>query len=63
MEWDCLLWEAQVEEAKNEVRISIEADCTGIDDDWIKRFQEQGVEVSSIKIRPEGAAPRQRRSF
>lgn len=63
MKWDSLLWEAEFEEDENEIQITIEGACSGIDDRTIQRLEDEGVEVVSIKIRPEETTPVQSRPY
>jgi|GEM_PF-5156677 len=54
MQWDSVIWNAELSGDENELRISIEASCSEIDQRTFGRLQEHGVEVESISINPEG---------
>jgi len=54
MKWDSVIWNAELSDDGNELRISIEATCSEIDERTFRRLQEHGVKVESISFKPEG---------
>lgn len=55
MEWDTLLWNAEVTEEENEIRLSIEGTCNDIDEETCRQLKRDGSEVKKIKIGPKRA--------
>lgn len=54
MKWDSIIWDAELSDDENELRLSIEGACSDIDERTFRRLQEHGVEVDSISHKPEG---------
>ncbi len=52
MEWNTLVWNASSDEEENELQLTIQGTCSDIDEDVFRQLRNQGVEVTSISIRP-----------
>ena len=63
MQWDTILWDAEVSEEDNEIRLSIEGTCSDIDERTFRQLKRDGVEVKTVKLSPERHRTETTRSF
>lgn len=54
MEWDSIVWNAEIAEDDNELRLAMEGKCSNIDEGTFRQLQSRGIEVKNVKIEAEG---------